>query len=91
MDINIHAKSVRTYVSSTGNVEEYETTVISDKPLYYKDSDDYNLKTSAAIERLLVWKTGAGGQGGSMCRDKFPEPNEAGCYKYVFQTRNYCD
>jgi hypothetical protein len=91
MQINIHAESRRTSVSSTGNVEWFETTVITDTPFFREGQDEYNSKIREAIERLLVWKTGAGGQGGPSCEEMFPQPNEAGCYIYTFKSTNYCD
>lgn len=96
MDINLHATSRRTHVSSTGNVENYEIKVISDKPLFHKTDTDwstgsYNNRMSNAIELLLINKTCAGGQGGPICAEYYPAPNDAGCYVYVFKTTCYCD
>lgn len=92
-DINIHASTVRTHNSGTGH-EAFVTTVICDRPLFKKDDTNWeegsqNSRMQDAIETLLLITTGAHGQDMGFCAERYPLPNDAGCYVYKFESR--CD
>lgn len=93
MNINIQASSVRTHNNGRGH-ETYVTTVITDVPLFNKENTNWdtgsrNSRIQAAINTLLIEKTGAGGQDVGFCADRYPKPNSAGCFVYKFESR--CD